>query len=121
MPTELALRALGLAAAMALVVALFYMGSQPAAAGLIPPPWDKVVHAAYFAAIAALLWIGMGGRRPWAVIAIAAAVGGADELHQAYLPGREADWLDFATDAGAAALAIALLSYARRSQPRVAS
>ena len=58
------LRRLCLASAAALIFQLFYVGAQPAAAGLIPMPWDKLAHLAVYAAITALMWIGTAGRMP---------------------------------------------------------
>ena len=50
-----------------MVAGLFVDGAQPVAVGLLTAPWDKLAHATVF------------------------AVGVADELHQATLPGR-AGW-----------------------------
>lgn len=38
------LRSFCLAAAAAVTFQLFYLGSQPFAAGLFQPPWDAVAH-----------------------------------------------------------------------------
>src|SRR5690349_17607400 len=92
-----------------LVFQLFYLGSQPFAAGLIPPPWDKAAHLLVFAAIAALLWRATSARAPLLVIAAVTVIGGLDELHQAGLPGRDADGFDLLTDACAALGTVALL------------
>ncbi|ACV34203.1 VanZ family protein [Accumulibacter sp.] len=93
----LALAALG-------IVLLFAVGWTPLAVGLFVTPWDKVAHVVSFGLLAGLLSQGLGRHRlAWAFL-LAALVGGADELHQLQLPGRSADWLDFASDAcGAAA------------------
>ena len=96
------LQRLALLAVLALVAGLFVGGAQPAAVGLLPVPWDKVAHATVFAAIAFLLaFSGAGNNRRWLVISVllATAVGGADEIHQYFLPGRSCDWADFAFDA----------------------
>lgn len=103
-------RGLCLVLAVATIVQLFYLGAQPMAVGLIPPPWDKLAHFGVYSAITALLWIGTAGRMPLAVIAAVVAVGALDELHQASLPGRSADAWDFVTDVCASAgTALALL------------
>jgi VanZ family protein len=100
--------------AAVLVFQLFYLGSQPFAAGLILPPWDKFAHLGVFAAIAALLWFATEGRAPVLVIAAVMLIGALDEIHQASLPGRTADILDFLTDTCAALATVMLLRLQRR-------
>jgi VanZ family protein len=105
------------------VFQLFYLGAQPAAAGLIPAPWDKLAHAAIFGAFTALLWLGTAGRMPLTVVGILVGVAALDELHQATLPGRTADALDFLVDicAGAAAIGIITLFASGRRERRSAA
>lgn len=101
------LQRLALLAVLALVAGLFIGGAQPVAVGLVPVPWDKVAHATVFAAIAFLLAFSRVRKRwGWllASVLLATAAGGADEIHQHFLPGRSADWGDFAVDALGAAL-----------------
>ena len=98
------------AAVLVMVAGLFVGGAQPVAVGLLSEPWDKLAHATVFAVLTTLLALALqakppqpGARwalRPGAALAVAAvlagAVGVADELHQATLPGRVAgldDWL----------------------------
>jgi VanZ family protein len=100
--------------AAAITFQLFNLGAQPVAVGLIPAPWDKLAHFAVFSTLAGLLWIGTAGRIPLAVVATAIAIGALDELHQASLPGRSADVVDFLVDACAAAGAVLLLRAGRR-------
>jgi VanZ family protein len=104
-------RALCLLAAAFLVFNLFYVGTKPVAVGLFVPPWDKVAHFLFFSAIAALLWLGVNGRLPAIITLLVIAIGGLDELHQATLPGREADVFDFATDTAAALCTIYLFNW----------
>ena len=104
-PRYLRQRTLCLAGAGAITFALFFGGSQSAAAGLIDAPWDKLAHFAVYAAITVLLWLAAGGRAPLAVIAVVIAIGALDELHQAGVPGRTADVIDFLVDAAGAAVA----------------
>jgi VanZ family protein len=108
-------RAVCLALAALIVFNLFYLGAQPFAAGLFAAPWDKLAHVTIYAGLTALLWLGAGGRATFTVIAAVIVIGALDELHQAGLPGREADGGDLAADAlaGLAAGALMLL-YARR-------
>lgn len=108
------LRCLCLLLAVVVIFQLFYLGSQPFAAGLIPAPWDKLAHFAVYSAITFLLWIGAGGGMPALVIATVLAIGALDELHQAGVPGRHAELGDFQMDACAAVgTVVAMMLYAR--------
>jgi len=98
---------------------LFYLGAKPFAVGLFPEPWDKLAHLVVFGAISTLLWIGAAGRMPaWAIVLVVAAIGALDELHQATLPGRNADIYDFMTDVIAAVVALIVLHFLRGSHVR---
>ena len=110
-------RFLCLAVVAAIVFELFTMSVRPAAAGLIVAPWDKVAHFAVYSAIAGLLWIAAAGRMRVALVFIVIAVGLLDELHQAGVPGRTADALDFLADSCAAAATIGLLALKERGGP----
>ena len=103
-----------LAAALFLIVGLFWIGAMPIAVGLFPGSLDKVAHFATFALIAALLWLFLQRSHPLLVIAIVSAIGVADEFHQHFLPGRSASMEDMATDVFAAVVVVSLLEYARR-------
>lgn len=96
---------------------LWIGGAQPIAVGLVPAPWDKVVHATVFALLAAAIGY-VSGLSGWRVVVVAFAgallVGVGDEWHQAYLPGRSAGWDDLAADALGAALGAAALPYRAR-------
>jgi VanZ family protein len=123
MPTDPSLRAvvarcLCLAVAAAIVFELFTMSVRPAAAGLIAAPWDKVAHFAVYSAIAALLWVAAAGRMRVALLFIVIALGLLDELHQAAVPGRTADAMDFLADTCAAATTIGLLALKERGPGR---
>lgn len=108
------LRLLDLLAVAVLVFLLFYLGAQPGAGQLFPEPWDKLAHFLFYGGITGMLWLGVGGRRGWAVVLLVIAIGAADELHQRYLPERTADWADFFTDVVAALFAVAVLHGLRR-------
>jgi VanZ family protein len=77
------------------------------------PGDDKVVHAALYAVLGALLRVALGRSGP--AIALAAAYGVTDELHQAFVPGRDADVLDALADLAGAALGAAVAARAWRS------
>lgn len=102
--------ALGLA--VALPLGLWIGGAQPVAVGLVPEPWDKLVHAAVFGVLALAAGFA-SGLRGWrgAVLgfAVAVAVGGGDEWHQMFLPGRSAGLDDLAADACGAAVGVWVL------------
>ncbi len=105
--------------AVGLPLGLFIGGAQPVAVGLVPPPWDKLVHALVFAVFAAALGLasGLRGRAMHAVAFCGAvAVGAVDEWHQMYLPGRSAGWDDLAADAFGSALGTVLLHGRERFQ-----
>lgn len=108
------------AAALAAVVAV--LSSRPADDLGPDALWkvDKLVHGATWCALAALIAIG-GVARGWrgvaaaaVAIALAAAYGVVDELHQAHTPGRDASVGDAVADAvGAVVGAVAGVSFAR--------
>jgi len=109
-------RTVRIAAALAFAASaavLYVGGAQPVAVGLFPAPWDKLAHLLTFAVVGMAAGVA-GGMRGWRMamccLAGALLVGGMDELHQVFLPGRSASWADLAADAaggllGAAALA----------------
>ncbi len=109
----------GLAAA-ALALAVTWMSSR-SQLELPDGPWhgrDKLVHGAVWALLAALLTL--TARRPSAraaalAIVVAAGFGAIDELHQAFVPGRDASVLDLVADAvGASVGALATAWYSAR-------
>ena len=74
------------------------------------PGDDKVVHAALYAVLGGLLRVALGRSGP--AVALAAAYGVTDELHQAFVPGRDADVLDWLADLVGAASGAALAARA---------
>lgn len=95
---------------LALVATLFHQGAQPYAVGLIPSPWDKLAHLALFGMLAVLVWVMADARHPWLVLLAVAAIGGADELAQMRLPGREPGFDDLLADVFGAAIALWIVS-----------
>src|SRR5260221_3187901 len=93
-----------LAAGGGFMAALLFVTSHP-----IPQGWDKVAHFTVFSVMAAVLWRGTCGRAPLAVLASVIAFGAFDEVHQIFLPLRSAEFLDFLTDAAAAAAVCGVL------------
>lgn len=89
-----------------MLVSLFVGGAQHFAVGLFPAPWDKLAHATFFLVLAFLLrYLSLPGIF---VIAVAMLVGMADEILQAFLPGRTAGWDDWLADVVGATLAVIL-------------
>ena len=77
---------------------------------------DKLLHAAAYAVLGALVRGALGGARlrPWMALGLAVAVGTAygasDEWHQSFVPNRSSDPADLAADAIGAAMGAALAS-----------
>jgi VanZ family protein len=109
---------LALIPALALLSLFIWGGNQPEAAGLIPPPWDKLVHLAWFAVLAGLLHLGLGLRRGLWVVAFCVGVGLWDEWRQLSLPGRSAGWDDLLFDALGIALGVMLAGWLGRRAVR---
>lgn len=95
---------------------LFALSSQARPLSFLPPELlaqDKVLHAIAYAVLAALLVPGfrvagvMGRWALLAAIALASLYGASDEFHQAFVPGRTADALDWAADTIGAAVGAA--------------
>ena len=95
------------------MAAIFAVSGGP---GVDLPPggnWDKVLHAGAYAVMAALvIWAQARGRLRAATprmllagILVATAYGATDELHQAFVPGRQSDVYDLIADASGALLA----------------
>ena len=105
---------------LVLAAGLFIGGAQPAAVGLIPPPWDKFAHAGVFGAIAFLLHGGLR-LRAWLAVLLAVLLGAGDEIHQAFLPGRFAGLDDWIADLFGALLGVLLVGVLRRKllPPRI--
>lgn len=95
----------------------FWLSSSPDAQGAssfldLSPPWDKLYHAGNFGVLAGLLYLATG--RAWLAVLLASAYGVSDELHQAYVPGRSADVLDWLADTTGATFAVLLTFFFTR-------
>lgn len=99
-----------------MVAALFYASAKPAGLPLVPPPWDKLVHLGYYAALTVLLIVAFGGRGVVVAALVVIGIGAADELFQSTVPQRQADWLDFAADILGALIAATALSRIARAR-----
>jgi len=117
-----AMRIAYLILAAVLIALLFYLGSKPFAAGLFPPPWDKLAHFSFYALITVLLAQGVGPLPAWVLVALVGGVGFLDEVHQLFVPGRSADLGDWATDIVAAICVVLVLQgLAMRVRPKPGS
>jgi VanZ family protein len=100
---------------------LYVGGAQPVAVGLFPAPWDKLAHLLTFAVVGMAAGLA-GGMRGWRMalwcVAGALLVGGMDELHQMFLPGRSTSWADLAADAAGGLLGAAVLAVLGRLASR---
>jgi VanZ family protein len=99
----------------ALLAGTIYLLSSFSHVPVVEYGWDKAAHAAIFGALALLtLRATHGGMRPLALAPAAAAVllvvgwGTVDELHQAFVPGRDPSALDVVADAVGTGLALAI-------------
>lgn len=88
---------------------LFWGGRQPIAVGLFPPPYDLLAHLTAYSVLSLLIWLAMGGRWPWLVVATVGLVALLDELQQTVLPGRNPDFLDGTMDIIAAVLVVGMM------------
>lgn len=100
-----------------IIFSLFVLGAQPFAVGLVPTPWDKLVHGVLFALITCGIGFASGLQvRQRLAIAIVATllIAVLDEWHQIYLPGRQASWGDLAADIAGSIIGAAALATGRR-------
>lgn len=118
------------AAVAVYAAAIFAASSTPHPFGVsgLPPFVDKVIHALVYGGLSATVWMALRRSAPCAatgrlaVLAalIATAYGVSDEIHQAFVPGREMDGWDLAADGIGAGLAqgiIAMRSAFRNIEP----
>lgn len=112
-------RALAWAATLAYAALIFWLSSEPnPLPALTERLWDKAAHFAEYGALGALLLValrssGVAPRRALVRAALLASVYGAsDEVHQAFVPEREADVRDWVADTigGAAGAGLAALA-----------
>ncbi len=97
-----------------LLALLFIGGHQPASGHLFTPPWDKVAHFGFFATLTLLGAIAFL-RLPLPLLGIMViTLGGADEIHQLFVPGRHAGLDDLAADVTGCVLALLVAFWLRR-------
>ncbi|MHB0875297.1 MAG: VanZ family protein [Anaerolineae bacterium] len=108
--------------ALAWAAAIFALSAQPSIYSPPNPVMDRLVngaaHFAEFGVLALLLWLPLsrvsngGGRRAYVLAGLVACLYAAsDELHQSFVPGRDADPIDWLVDCFA--VVVSLLSVAQ--------
>lgn len=102
--------------AVVMLVMLFALGDSSLATHTVrlTPPWDKCLHLSTYGVIAALLRFSGAIGNGFLIWLLLVGVGMADELHQVYIPGREANVLDLLADAVGIAMGIVLMDRLRR-------
>ncbi len=85
---------------LALVGSIFIGGEQPAAGHLFPPLWDKAAHLAAYGAMGVLAALAFPAQSLLTILLVVGGIGGADEIHQMFIPGRQAGLGDLLADLG---------------------
>ncbi len=106
---------------------IFALSAQSDPLRFLPPDvllQDKLLHAIEYSALGALLVpaLQLAGRSPGAALVLAAGLaslyGASDEIHQSFVPGRNADVLDWVADTLGGALGAVAASAATRALRR---
>ena len=113
------LRRLSLLAALAWMAVLFYLSHQPSlATPTLFHGQDKLFHALAYGVLGSLLLAahtlsrdGYSKRQAIISALIASLYGISDEVHQAFIPGRSSEVLDWVADTTGALIAVGLLAY----------
>jgi VanZ family protein len=119
------------ALALAYAAGIFILSSFPVPApaeAALATLGDKTLHVAEYGGLALLLALAIAavpsrwrGRAALVAFAVAALYAASDEFHQSFVPGRDADVLDFLADAAGAAVGAGIqFLWARRTSRRAA-
>jgi VanZ family protein len=109
--------------ALAYAAIIFALSAQADPFPFLPPEiflQDKLLHAAEYAVLGGLLVpaLRVAGLRPrvalLAAVVVASAFGATDELHQSFVPGRNADVADWVADTLGAAVGALVATAALR-------
>lgn len=99
---------LGAGIVVGIFLLLFGFGSTKASGGLVPSPWDKVVHFSVFATLAIGLRMMMPKQSLLLIAVLGLFIGAADEFHQMLVPGRQPDLDDWLADLAGTLAGLAL-------------
>lgn len=91
---------------------LWWLGPRVVTPGLIPVPWDKLLHLLTFAMLALVAGLASRLSNAWALLpafVVAVLVGSLDEWQQIGQPNRTADWADWTANIIGAAWGCLLL------------
>lgn len=95
-----------------LPLAVFWLGPHVMSRGLVPVPWDKLLHLSTYALLAMALGLASrlrGAGALWLAFVGAVLMGALDEYLQIARPGRSADWADLTANITGAALGCGVL------------
>jgi VanZ family protein len=99
-------------APLALMALIFYLSSQEQVGPDLPAFTRVIAHLTEYALLATLwawaLWPAMGRRALYVAATISLLYAITDEIHQSFVPGRDADPLDVLVDAVGIATALSL-------------
>jgi VanZ family protein len=99
-------------APLALMALIFYLSSQEQVGPDLPAFTRVIAHFTEYALLATLwawaLWAAMGRRALYVAATISLLYAITDEIHQSFVPGRDADPLDVLVDAVGIATALSL-------------
>lgn len=107
---------------------IFYFSSQ----SYIPTPYlftnqDKLFHLLIYGLLGVLFLLSFRYRSPgysrkqiMTAVMLASLYGMSDELHQSFVPGREADLLDWLADTTGALVAVLILATLVKKRPQPA-
>jgi len=95
-----------------LFVAVMVLALMPQVPTEFSTGWDKMNHALAFCALAFAWRLGFpGGGWRWVLLGLALlATGGAIEIVQYFVPGRQADWADLFADAVGGAIGMSMVA-----------
>ena len=105
-----------------LIAVVCYLALAPAPPHALDLGWDKLNHAAAFAALTVSGCFGFPGSRRTVLVVLIGLLGfgGLIEILQAFVPGRDCDWHDLLADAvgiaAGATLALGMLRLARQAR-----
>jgi VanZ family protein len=109
------------AAVAAWMALIFFLSSKSQLPRVLPPGLpqiqDVIGHFTVYAVLAVLLWwalrgAGVGHPFFWALV-LAVLYGASDEFHQSFVPNRNPDIFDLATDLAGAATALLVVRWLR--------